>query len=375
MSNYSDCSAELLDDILLSMVEGVGSRTVQQLLERFGSSTTVLDAARSDLSGFQFLKPETTANLVSARRSLDPSALVELCRRERIDIVPFRDSRYPEPLRTIHDPPPILYIQGRLLPRDAFSLAVIGTRRASAYGRRQTERLTSALARSGFSIVSGLARGIDAVAHRAALQAGGRTIAVLGSGHCRLYPPEHQSLAEQIIETDGAVLSEYPPLHESAKWTFPQRNRIISGLSLGVLVVEAPRRSGAMISARMAGEQGRDIFAVPGPIESEGSRGTHQLIRDGAYLVDSVDDILDVLGPMPQPVSLPGLAEPIRHPGETALNEIEQTVLRHVGTATTALEDIVARSGLARHQVVAALGALEERRIIRRVSATSVVRM
>lgn len=371
----NEIAPERIDDVLLSMVEGVGSRSMLRLLEHFGSSTAVLDAVRSDLSRFEYSRPGTVDRLLSARDSYDPVGIVEICRHERIDIVSFRDDRYPEPLRAIHDPPPLLYVRGRILPQDTFSLAVIGTRRCTAYGKRQTERLTAALSKSGFTIVSGLARGIDAVAHRTALNVGGRTLAVLGSGHLRLYPPEHEDLARDIVQAGGAVLSEHPPLFPSASWTFPQRNRIVSGLSLGVLVVEAPVRSGAMISARMAGEQGREIFAVPGPIDSNASKGCHALIRDGAYLVDSVDDVLETLGPLHRPAMLPGFDEPLRHPNEITLNEIEQTVLGGIKPGKNTVDTLVEATGLERHQVVAALGVLEEKRIIRFTDTETVVRM
>jgi len=365
----------ILDDVLLSMVEGIGARTYQRLLEQFGTSTAILNASRSDLSRFEFLKSDTLDQLAAARNRLDPTQIIELCQKDQIDILSFQDERYPKQLRTIPDPPPILYAKGSLLRSDAFSLAVIGTRRNTRYGERQTERLTSALVQSGFTIISGLALGIDGIAHRAALKSGGRTIAVLGSGLHRLYPPEHKPLAQRIIESGGCVLSEYPPLHPSAKWTFPQRNRIVSGLSLGVLVVEAPLRSGAMISARMAGEQGRDIFAVPGSIESSASGGCNQLIRDGAYLVESADDILNVLGPMRQSVLLPGMEAPMRHPNEVSLNDVELRVLQCVGGTETSLESIVAASGLESTQVLAALAVLEQKRIIRQLSPVTFTRM
>ncbi|MDR0336028.1 MAG: DNA-processing protein DprA [Planctomycetaceae bacterium] len=373
-----DHSLELRDTVLLSMVEGIGSRTYRRLLERFGSVTEILNASCNDLSDFEFLKSDTALRLASARRNFDPNVILELCQRHQIDIIPFHDSRYPEPLRTIHDPPPILYVKGKMLLQDSFSIAVIGTRRSSAYGCRQANRLATALAGNGFTIISGLALGIDGIAHRAALKSNARTLAVLGSGHHRIYPPEHEILAEQIVQSGGAVLSEYPPLHQSAKWTFPQRNRIVSGLSLGVLVVESPLRSGAMISARIAGEQGRDLFAVPGSIESPNSQGCHQLIRDGAYLVESVDDILNVLGPLRQKVlllNMPQLPDPIRHPNETSLNEIERSVLRLVGMSPTPLNDIVIQSGLEVLQVVTALSVLEKKRIIRQLSPVVFVKV
>ncbi|MDR2705917.1 MAG: DNA-processing protein DprA [Planctomycetaceae bacterium] len=371
-------SSELLDYILLSTIEGIGSRTYQRLLERFGNVAEILNASYRDLNGFEFLKPDTASRLASARKNFDPNVILELCQRDRIDIIPLDDSRYPEPLRTIHDPPPILYVKGKILPQDTFSIAVIGTRRNSTYGSRQADRLTTALCSNGFTIVSGLALGIDGIAHRAALKNNARTLAVLGSGHHRIYPPEHETLAEQIVQSGGAVLSEYPPLHQSAKWTFPQRNRIVSGLALGVLVVESPMRSGAMISARIAGEQGRDLFAVPGSIESTISQGCHQLIRDGAYLVESVDDILNVLGPLRQKVLLfekQQLPNPIRHPNEMSLNEIELMVLQHIKMSPTSLNNIVTTSGLEEQQVVAALSVLEKKRIIRQVSPVVFVRM
>ncbi|MCL2120114.1 MAG: DNA-protecting protein DprA, partial [Planctomycetaceae bacterium] len=210
---------------------------------------------------------------------------------------------------------------------------------------------------------------------RAALNSGGRTIAVLGSGLHRLYPPEHKPLAQKIIDSGGCVMSEYPPLHPSTKWTFPQRNRIVSGLSLGVLVTEAPVRSGAMISARLAGEQGRDIFAVPGSIESPASSGCNRLIKDGAYIAESVDDILDVLGPMRQSVILPGRENPVRHPNELSLNEIELEVLQHICWSETSLDAIVSASGLEPQQITAVLSVLEQKRIIRQVTPTTCARM
>ena len=365
-------SQELLDDILLSLVDGIGPRTYRLLLDHFGSVTEVLNATPGELRRFEFHKSGTAERLVAARKNIDPLAVWELCCRENIDIVSIRHEHYPERLKTIHDPPPILYVQGVLERRDAFSIAVVGTRRATPYGRRQTERLTTALAHAGFVIISGLALGIDAASHHAALNASGRTLAVLGSGHLRLYPQENAGLARRIIESGGAVLSELPPLHESAKWTFPQRNRIVSGMSLAVLVVEAPYKSGAMISARMAGEQGRDIFAVPGSIESDASKGTNQLIRDGAYLVSSADDVLNVLGPMNRRVAVPHQPDPIRHPNEVSLNDVEQTVLRQIGVVSTPIDSI---KELASHQIRAALGTLEEKRIIRRTDTDSVARM
>ncbi|MDR2762055.1 MAG: DNA-processing protein DprA [Planctomycetaceae bacterium] len=365
----------LLDDILLSQVDGIGSLTYHRLIEHFGNSTAILNASQRELESFDFLKSAVASRIVSARKLIDPNLIMELCKRESIDIIPIYDKRYPEQLKTITDPPYLLYVRGNLLSKDSFSIAVVGTRRISSYGERQTHRLTSAISKAGFTIISGLALGVDGHAHRAAINAGGRTIAVLGSGIMQVYPPEHIGLANQIIESGGAVISEYSPLTRSTKWTFPQRNRIVCGLALGVVVVEAPLKSGAMISARLASEQGRDIFAVPGSIESELSKGCNQLIRDGAYLIDSVDDILNVLGPMRKPVSLLDSDKLIRRPNEILLNEIEREVLSHVGETSSSLDSIVSATGFSTTQVLAALCSLEDKMIIRQLNPISVARL
>ncbi|GHT34094.1 DNA polymerase III [Planctomycetales bacterium] len=356
---------QLLDDILLSSVKGIGSRTYQSIIKRFGSSSAVLNASRDELNGFEFYDRNTVNSILTAKKDFDAKAILELCRSKDIDIIPLYDERYPASLKIIFDPPPLLYVQGKILPSDAFSIAVLGTRRATRYGLKHTEHFTAGLARCGFTIISGLARGIDTAAHKAALKAGGRTLAVLGCGHLKMYPPENKPLADEIAKTGGAVISEYPPLFSSASWTFPQRNRIVSGLSLGVLVIEAPLKSGAMISARLAGEQGHDVFAVPGPLDSEMSRGCHQLIRNGAYIVESVDDIINVLGPVSKPITLFPNEKPLRHPAEVSLNEVEKNVLKYVKTAPVLPESIVLQTGLNEQQVLAALSVLEKKLIIR----------
>ncbi|MDR2641240.1 MAG: DNA-processing protein DprA [Planctomycetaceae bacterium] len=371
----SQIGSSLLDDIILSQVEGIGSLTYHRLVEHFGSSTAILKASKQELEVFDFLKPNTAARIVTARETIDPVMITKLCKRESIDIIPIYDERYPDQLKTLTDPPPLLYVRGNLLLKDSFSIAVVGTRRITPYGERQTHRLASAIAKAGFTIISGLAIGVDGHAHRAALNAGGRTIAVLGSGLLQVYPPEHTELANQIVQSGGAIISEYAPLTRSTKWTFPQRNRIVCGLALGIVVVEAPLKSGAMISARLASEQGKDIFAVPGSIESELSKGCNQLIRDGAYLIDSVDDILHVLGPMRKPVSLLDLDKSIRHPNEIVLNEIEREVLKYVGETSSSLDSLVSATGFTTTQVLAALCSLEDKRIIRQLNPISVARV
>lgn len=366
---------ELGDDILLSTVEGVGSLTYRRLLESFGTPEAILRVGRRELRQVGGVSEKVAEAIATVRDTMSPEGPIRVCRQNGIAILSIRDRRYPETLRQIDDPPPLLYVRGELLPRDVFALAVIGTRRMSSYGSRMTRRIAGPLAVKGVTIISGLAKGVDGVAHRAALDVGGRTIAVLGSGHLRLYPPEHEELADEIVKRGaGAVLSEYHPLHEAAKWTFPQRNRIVSGLSLGVLVVEAPLASGTMITASLAGEQGRDVFAVPGAADHEPSRGCHRLIRDGATLVESAEDILERLGPLPEPVELPIRETPLHHPAELSINDVESEVLRHIPATPISVQNVVDRSGLASHQVLAALGALETQGIIRFESRTHVAR-
>jgi DNA processing protein len=266
----------------------------------------------------------------------------------------------------------LLFVRGRFTPADAVAVAIVGSRHATHYGLAQAERLAGALARAGVTIVSGLARGIDAAAHRGALAAGGRTIAVLGSGLLNIYPPEHRELADQVVE-QGALISETALNAAPHTGSFPQRNRIIAGLSLGVVVVEASRTSGALITARQAMEEGREVFAVPGRVDSRNSQGCHRLIRDGAKLVETPDDIFEELGPLVTPVAQPDGSE-VRHPAELKLNEQERRVLEAIETAPTEIDRVVATTGLNPSQVLATLSVLEVRRLIRRTSGSQVAR-
>jgi DNA processing protein len=260
-----------------------------------------------------------------------------------------------------------------LKPDDALAIGIVGTRHGTQYGLRQAERLAGSLARAGLTVVSGLARGIDAAAHRGALAAGGRTLAVLASGVLTIYPPEHDKLAAEVV-AQGALLSESPADAQPLGGTFPQRNRLISGLSLGVIVVEAPERSGALITARHAMEQGREVFAVPGQVDSRTARGCHRLIRDGAKLVESADDVLEELGPLVEAAPRDD-GPPVRHPAELMLNELEQKVLAAVGSDPTSIDQIIAESGLPVQRVLSTVSVLEMRRLVRRLSGTTVVRV
>lgn len=371
-SRSVESDAAIRDALRLSMIEGVGPRIRSSLLMRFGDATAVLAATARELRS----APGVGSKLISrilASGEIDVDAQLNLCREKGIDLLLAGTPDYPTRLSEIHDAPAVLYARGKLTPRDALAVGIVGSRHATRYGLRQAERLAASLARAGVTIVSGLARGIDAAAHRGALAAGGRTIAVLGSGLQRVYPPEHVGLAEEIAES-GAVLTESPPETPPMPGAFPQRNRIISGLSLGAIIVEAPLQSGALITARLALEQEREVFAVPGPADSRASRGCHRLIRDGAKLVETAEDVLEELGPLPTPSPGPQ-GETVRRPAELMLNDAERAVLEAVSEEPTPVDQVIADAALAPAQVLATLSILEVRRLIRRCGGAQVVRI
>jgi DNA processing protein len=276
-------------------------------------------------------------------------------------------------LQDLTDAPPVLFVRGQVLAADQIAVAVVGTRHATPYGLKQARHLSYLLAKAGVTVVSGMARGIDAAAHEGALDGGGRTIAVLGSGLGQIYPSEHQGLSKAIA-ADGAVISEYEPDAKPRGGMFPQRNRLIAGLSLATLVVEAPDRSGALITANQAMEQNREVLALPGPVTSRASRGCNQLIRDGAKLVQTVDDILEELGPVKSPVKTESGYE-VRNPSELTLNEVEQKVLSAIGESGTLIDQVIAASGLPAQRVIAVISVLEMRRLVRRLSGQYVSRI
>ena len=286
--------ADLADWIALNMVRGIGPRTANQLLSRFGSPAGVFAASRLALQK-EGLKPDTIQELQDSSILEKASAEIERLEKLNAQVITLEDDEYPDLLREIHDPPIALYVRGDLqkaLERPA--LAVVGSRRCSTYGVNVAESLSRDLASHGLTIVSGLARGIDAAAHRGALEATGQTIAVVGTGLETTYPKEHKKLEEQII-ANGAVISEFPLGTPPLPQNFPYRNRILSGLCFGVLIIEASEHSGSLITARLAYEQGREVFAVPGNITSQTSFGPNFLIKDGAKLVQIWRDVVDEL--------------------------------------------------------------------------------
>jgi len=278
--------------IALNMVLGVGKTLFHRLVQALGSPEYVFRASKQQLMQVEGSGAKTAEQILNFNVEQNLEREYRLMEKEHVRAVTIRCEGYPALLKSIYDPPPVLYIKGKDLTRFPVPIAVVGTRLASSYGKIVAERLCQELSGRGICIVSGMARGIDTLAHKAALQKGGGTIAVMGCGLEHTYPPENRKLKEQIVE-QGALISEFPMSTRPDRNNFPARNRVISGLSHGTLVVEAGEKSGALITAQFALEQGREVYAVPGPIFSPKSRGTHDLIQKGAKLADSVDAILE----------------------------------------------------------------------------------
>ncbi len=358
---------------MLSLLPGVGPRTLASLLEYFGSAIEVLKAPGSELMRVPGVGPKLIQAIRTAHHHVDIEKVVADCAERQINIVCQDDHAYPRRLDDLHDTPPVLFVQGEVTAQDELAIAIVGTRHATTYGIKQAERFGYSLAKAGVTVVSGLARGIDGAAHAGTLDAGGRGIAVLGGGHGQLYPSEHAGMAKAIA-ADGAVISEHAPLVKPHAGTFPQRNRLIAGLSLAVLVIEAPDRSGALITARLAAEQGREVLVLPGPVTSRASRGSNQLIRDGARLVQTVDDCLEELGPIRQPVRLNEETQ-VRNGSELKLNDMECLVLDSIEPTSTTIDAVIGKSGLPAHRVIAIISVLEMRRLVRRLSGQYVSRI
>ena len=357
----------------LALIAGVAPRLRQRHMERFGDAESVLAASPSALTRVAGVGPRLAARLAAAVREVDVDRELEVCRRCGLDLLLIDDRDYPAWLREIHDPPPVLFLRGRFEPCDAAAVAIVGTRRATRYGLEMAERLGHGLALAGVTVVSGLARGIDAAAHRGSLAAGGRTVAVLAGGVERVYPPEHVKLAGRVAE-QGVVLSEAAPLCPPRSGAFPQRNRLISGLSLGVVVVEAARRSGALITARHALDQGREVFAVPGRADCPVALGCLELLRDGARLVTRVDDVLDELRASLLSVGGAPSGTPPTRLAPADLNDDERRVLESVGAAGVEIDRVLRDCGLPTPAALAAITGLEMRRVLRRVGGARLER-
>lgn len=361
----SDSSASQGYWLAFNRVTGIGPARLNALLELCGS----IDAAwRAPIPTLQAARIDRTTieALLEARRTLDPAQEVALLERTGVSALTWDDPAYPASLRTIDRSPPVLYVRGALLPADEIAVAVVGTRHASTYGREVAHNVATELARHGVTIVSGLALGVDTVAHRAALDAGGRTIAVLGSGVDQLYPLQNRALGEEIVH-QGAVLSDYPLGTKPEARNFPPRNRIISGLARAVVIIEAGERSGALITAEFAADQGRDVWAVPGSILTPGSAGANRLIREGASPLIAMDDLLRAL-------------DLERHSAQRAarttipVNDQESALLARLSLAPSHFDDIVRSVGLDAASVGALLTILELKGLVRQPAPQTYVK-
>ena len=359
--------------IALKSIDGIGNASFQPLLDHFGSLAGVFSTTVHNLSAIPGISKKSAAAIVSFKDWDKILRQMDALDKMGISVVTCLDELYPHNLLNIYDRPAFFYVLGRLDDEDV-PLAIVGSRNASTYGRYTTDRISRELALRGITIVSGMARGIDSCAHRGALAAKGRTIAVLGSGLDVIYPPENKKLFD-AISSNGAVISEFPLGTQPLSYNFPARNRIISGLSYGVVVVEAGEKSGSLITAKLAMEQGREVFAIPGTIDSASSRGTNSLIKQGAKLVENIDDILEDI--LPQLEQSP--AQPTRHKQEIlfagnaltdaeqkvdSLSPTEQTILKQLLHEKMHADDIIAGTGLPVADVLSALITLELKEII-----------
>ncbi len=345
-------------------VPGIGAARLRALFDYFGDLEVAWNAPTHDLQQAG-LDRRSLANLLKAREGLDLDAELERLERGGVQVLTWDDADYPPNLRQAYNAPPILYVRGRLETRDEWSVAVVGTRRASVYGKEAARMICTGMAQAGVTVVSGLARGIDTVAHRACLDAGGRTIAVLGCGVDVIYPQQNARLTGEIVER-GALVTEYALGTRPDARNFPPRNRIISGLTLGTVVVEGDRGSGALITAGFAAEQGREVFAVPGNVFARTSRGTNYLIQQGAKMVCQVSDVLEEL-------NLTMVSEQAQARAVMPENETEALLLGHLSAEPTHVDDLGRAVELPIAQVTSTLALMELKGMIRQVGGMSYV--
>jgi len=348
-----------------NIVPGIGPARLRKLLDYFGNAETAWHAAPLELARAG-LDRKSLQNLLSMRDSLDLDAEMQRIEDVGAHVLTLRDDAYPRLLRQIDQPPPVLYVKGTYLPDDEWAIAIVGTRHAKTYGREMTRYLAADLARNRVTVVSGLARGIDSVAHRAALEAGGRTIAVLGSGIDIIYPRENAGLAQDIVAS-GALITEYPLGTKPERGNFPPRNRIISGLSLGTLVTQAGEGSGALITAYYALEQGREVFAVPGSALDRGCSGTNKLIQQGeAKLVLNAQDVLEEL-------NLTMVSQQAEVRAVVPENETEALLLRYLSHEPIHVDELGRASGLPIAQVTGTLALMELKGLVRQAGGMNYV--
>ncbi len=349
--------------IALNMMEGLGPIKVRALIDMLGSPQAVFEVEGSALQQVRGIGQKLCSSILTQRGEIDPQAEIEQAAELGIRILTPLDGEYPEALKTIHDPPLALYVRGSFSP-DEHMLGIVGSRKATHYGLNIADRMAYQLAQTGFTIVSGLARGIDTAAHQGALKGKGRTIAVLGAAIDQLYPPENAELADAIAQS-GAVISEYPLGRQADRMTFPYRNRIISGLSMGVLVVEAGFKSGTLHTADAALEQGRSVFAIPGRIDHPSAKGTNRLIKNGAKLVDNVGDILEEFQLLIPPGEMEEPEKQASARPEIPLSEDEKRLVEALWQEALDVDSLARVVGLTSAEISGLLLGLEMKRVIK----------
>jgi DNA processing protein len=360
--------------LTLNLISGIGPVRVRRLLERFGSAPAILAAKASDLSNVSGVGAETAGLISKWEETIDLSRELRRIDELGLSVLTWEDELYPPLLKQIYTPPLVLYVLGEVTEKDRHGIAIVGSRRATHYGLSAAKKISYTLAHAGMTVVSGLARGIDTAAHEAAVAAGGRTIAVTGCGLGTVYPPENLGLVNKIVETgSGAIVSEFPVDFPPEKRSFPMRNRIVAGWSHGICVIEAPGRSGSLITANQAMEMGRSVYAVPGQIDRPTSHGSNRLIQAGAKLVMDGNDILDDLDTLfPTQPHGPTLEEV---PSQFALSEDEKAVIEAVGTAESLIDEIAERSGLSISTVSSTLLLLQMKRAVKQLPGNYYVRL
>lgn len=376
-SRYSfrmdDVDPESLALLQLNLIPGLGPRMQSLLLARFGNASAVFRANGAELLEVDGIGPKISSAIVKHRAMTQAREEYAECRERGVELRFHNQPNYPRILGQIHDPSPVLYVRGTLLERDELAVGIVGSRQCTMYGRMQAHRFAARLATAGITIVSGLARGIDAAAHRGAIEVGGRTVAVCAPGLKQIYPPEHQGLAEEIAKA-GCLITESPLNRAPQRGLFPQRNRVIAGLSLGVIIIEAGRGSGALHTARHANEQGREVFALPGRVDSAASEGCHDLIRDGVALLRSPEDVLEALGPLMGPVSV-SPKQVVAVPRELKLSDLESAVLNLIDFAPTSIDQVLSGAEMESSRVLSTLTVLEMRKLVKRLPGSYVERI
>ncbi len=359
--------------IALNMIDGIGPVRVRALLDRFLKPEAILEAPKGELLQVDGIGEETARNIINWNAAVDLEAELAHIEKSGVTVVTKDDASYPKHLREIYDPPLVLYVRGELTEMDALAIGIVGSRRTSLYGQEMARKLSFQLARLGVTVVSGLARGIDTLAHKGALQAKGRTVGVIACGIDQMYPPENKDLSDEIVAKGGAVVTEFPFGVRPDKQNFPMRNRIISGWSMGVVVVEASLKSGSLITAAQAGEQGRQVFSVPGRADSVLSRGSNKLIKDGAKLTEDAEDILSEFEYLLPRREKPTSAENAEKP-TLKLSAHEATIIEKIGDEEVVVDEIIRDTGLTSACVSATLLGLEMKKLVRQLPGKVYVR-